>query len=704
MHTIRNPRKTVTMPRDNEVELVSIVVPVFNVIETLTRCVESIMQQEYQNLQIILVDDGSTDGSAEACESFRESDERIEVLHTANSGLSAARNAGMRLVRGTRVVFVDSDDAIGPRHISRLYSCLLHCHDASMSVAVTGFSRVEYGSAQGDPQVSGELSYTKLSPSEAVAESSLVGGRFAAHAWGKMYPESLFGLLSYPIGKFYEDQFVTPKVFMASSEIVYESADDYLYTVDRPGSISFGSRLRELDYLEGIRETFADVEKRYAEAVPAVSRRYRATLVNGLETACVTGRQACLDSLYEEAMAQRPYALADSELAKGTRLKYRALKLGKEGFASIARARSLLKSNSPSVIAEKTENRIGRSRDRNKLLADYQAKAARADRPISFLVMTPRYRNYGDQLIAFSELRLLEEAGVENVIEVPYEDCDLLGNGVAKLVGELDAVLFTGGGYLGDLWPGLEHAAESILSSLSPRNRVLFFPESVYCSNGRVCESSFSRALAPTSANAAVCVRERPSYERLSGCLPGSWLSLLPDVGLFVRRSDLMAHVPQRNGRRALVCIRHDKENLQSATFGVELTAALNRAGMDIRAIDTHDPKGELDPGERKVALAALAEEFGKASLVVTNRLHGMIFAMIMGTPCVALDNVSRKVSGVAEWVKPEYPIVLCDETCIDVAVSEAIAMEPYAGDVADLLGKERMALLDLIRKAVSDG
>lgn len=108
--------------------LVSVVVPVYNVEPYLRECVESIRAQSYVNLEIILVDDGSTDGSGDMCDELAVLDGRITVLHARNGGPSAARNTGLKVAQGAYVAFIDSDDCVSPAFIETLYKALTQCH------------------------------------------------------------------------------------------------------------------------------------------------------------------------------------------------------------------------------------------------------------------------------------------------------------------------------------------------------------------------------------------------------------------------------------------------------------------------------------------------------------------------------------------------------------------------------------------------
>ena len=678
-------------------ELISVVIPVFNVAGYIDCCLESVTSQDYKNLQIIVVDDGSTDGSAEACDKWSAIDSRVEVFHIVNSGLSAARNFGMRHVRGSRVVFVDSDDRIGAHHIRRLVSALECCDDPAHSVVVTGFSPVVPGQTLADDE--GKVFQPVfLDAATAIAESVTAGARFGAYAWGKLYPRELFHLLEYPVGRYYEDQFVTYKVFLKASDIVYLPADDYFYTQKRKGSISAGSRVRELDYLDAIRETLAVVAAFCHEAVPAVKRRYLGSLVSGVEIAISAGKEESARSLYKEAAGFRSEAMADHGLNGAIRMKYALLGMGFHFFGAFTRVRTRLASDVLSDVFPKIRRRVARKKNKKTLMQNYLMKRAANRGHVAFLVMTPRYKNFGDHLIALSERNLMREAGITNVIEVPYEDCQEIGSGFKRLFGEGDCLLFTGGGYLGSLWPGLEQTAEKVLASVHSSNRVLFFPESIFYDGvPNYSDTALIKSIRSCPTQVLVCVRERESLARLGVCLDANAVKLLPDVGLFVRWTDIMRERPERDFNLVLVCLRHDREGLQSGGFGATLTEAIFAAGMRIASIDTHDPSGELDPEERANQIGIFAKRFGEAAIVITNRLHGMVLAAIMGTPCIVLDNVSKKVSGVAQWISGDYPVVLADEADVSGELIRAVAKMKFDSDVADLLDSERMALLSML-------
>lgn len=312
----------------NSKPLISIVIPVYNVEDTIDKCIMSVIRQTYNELQIILVDDGSTDTSGTKCDQWQSFDSRIEVIHTANAGLSMARNTGMKLVDGDFVVFIDSDDQIGPKHIENLFNAASNNKSADV-IVVTGFTTVKYKS---DIQFtnSNDIKNEVLLPATAISISVTIGERFAAHAWGKLYPRKCFSILYYPPNRYFEDQFVTYKAFLAVKNIIYEDANDYFYTINRSDSISRGPRIRELDYLDAIRETFNVVCEKCPKAVPAVKTRYLNTLINCLKIAAVEGTDEQFKKLYRETKTVRKTVFSNKKLQCETKMKYLFTFLGSE--------------------------------------------------------------------------------------------------------------------------------------------------------------------------------------------------------------------------------------------------------------------------------------------------------------------------------------------------------------------------------------
>lgn len=213
-------------------DLVSIVVPVYNVEKYLKKSIESILNQTYKNIEILLVDDGSTDSSGQICDSFSKVDPRIRVFHKANGGLSDARNFGIEQMKGQYVAFIDSDDYISKDYVWKLYSSIKN-NDSEVSIC--SFSLVdEKGEKIKDELLdSGEECLSGKQILEKVLTAD--GYRYVV-AWNKLYRSTLFEKFQFKIGKLYEDEFLNYPLFWECQKVSIVEEPLYLY-VQREGSI-----------------------------------------------------------------------------------------------------------------------------------------------------------------------------------------------------------------------------------------------------------------------------------------------------------------------------------------------------------------------------------------------------------------------------------------------------------------------------------
>lgn len=216
----------------NGKDLISVIVPVYNVKPYLSRCIESITNQKYRNLEIFLIDDGSTDGSGELCDKFALSDSRIKVVHQENKGQSVARNVGVELSKGKYIAFVDADDVISENYMEVLYENLIKYN---ADVSVCRFVRFE--------KEAKILSHTENIPKiikkeEVYALLSGIGGDSTPFvvAWGKLIRKKIACKLSFLEGKWHEDEFYTNHLFEESECVVETPAELYFYR-QRPDSI-----------------------------------------------------------------------------------------------------------------------------------------------------------------------------------------------------------------------------------------------------------------------------------------------------------------------------------------------------------------------------------------------------------------------------------------------------------------------------------
>jgi len=212
--------------------LISIIVPIYKVEKYLRRCLESILQQTYTNLEIILVDDGSPDGCPKICDEYAINDTRVKVIHKTNGGLSSARNAGLDIATGEWIGFVDSDDWILPNMYEKLYSVAKR---ESSDLVICGYRFVD----ESNTPVGDKFSIIKdemLTKLDAFNKLSVRDSWFYITVVNKIYANRIFSNLRFPVGRIQEDEFTIHYVFDACEKIVSISDILYMY-VQRKDSI-----------------------------------------------------------------------------------------------------------------------------------------------------------------------------------------------------------------------------------------------------------------------------------------------------------------------------------------------------------------------------------------------------------------------------------------------------------------------------------
>lgn len=233
-------------------ELITVIVPVYNVEKYLRHCVETIVNQTYAKLEIFLIDDGSSDSSGEICDELSIDDERIKVIHKENGGLSDARNVAIEKSNGKFITFVDSDDYIPYDTIEYLYK-QIKAYDADISIGKM------YLTSKTDEKIANqETQSIKLDNKEAVIEM-IYGSYYTASASGKLYKTSLFKDIRYPVGRLNEDLFTTYKLLNKSRLTVYSDKIVYYY-FHRVGSIiNSAFNEKRLDVLRALDQIQADI-------------------------------------------------------------------------------------------------------------------------------------------------------------------------------------------------------------------------------------------------------------------------------------------------------------------------------------------------------------------------------------------------------------------------------------------------------------
>lgn len=237
--------------------LISVIVPIYNIEKYIERCIVSIICQTYQNLEIILVDDGSTDRSGQICDGYAERDVRIKVIHKENGGLSDARNVALDVAQGEWITFVDGDDFLAGTAIESMYRTA----EISAAQIVCCLYKLAYEGQEtffNEDYVENEIS---VYSQEEALDKMLRQSEFNNSAWAKLYKTELFNGIRFPKGKLYEDTGTTYKLFALSGRVAFIRIEGYCYFM-RSGSIQ-NSKFTKKKMVE---LKFAKEQKEYLDA------------------------------------------------------------------------------------------------------------------------------------------------------------------------------------------------------------------------------------------------------------------------------------------------------------------------------------------------------------------------------------------------------------------------------------------------------
>ena len=248
-----------------EEPLISVIVPVFNVKDYLDQCLESIVAQSYTHLEILVVDDGSTDGSGAMCDQWASRDQRIRVIHQANGGLSAARNAALDVMQGEMVTMVDSDDVLRPTAIQVMMEAMGR---SQASIVLGDYTPFDENGAPSWPQQGDQPIALRFPQHKALLKMFYQQG-LTHSAWGRLYNASLFDDIRYPIGQNYEDLAIIYPLMLKCGRLAKINYTLYGYR-QRQSSIlgAFSPKRADvLDVCENLEQLVGQRDQRYLKAV-----------------------------------------------------------------------------------------------------------------------------------------------------------------------------------------------------------------------------------------------------------------------------------------------------------------------------------------------------------------------------------------------------------------------------------------------------
>ena len=241
---------------------ISIVVPVYNTAKYLNACLDSIINQTFQDWELLLVDDGSNDGSVEICESYQKDDERIKIYYESHGGQSTARNLGIRKAKGTYLCFIDSDDYVVPEYLEKLYDIITRENVDLVSCEMRGESYLK------NPDSKKEEVYSLFKTNQEIMAAYLSERPFSFGPVTKLYRRQLLEGIYFSEHKIYEDYFFNYQYFSKINTAIAIDFVGYFYVQNQSSTVRKPFDLGQLDNLTEQHKVIDEVIKSYSQYLP----------------------------------------------------------------------------------------------------------------------------------------------------------------------------------------------------------------------------------------------------------------------------------------------------------------------------------------------------------------------------------------------------------------------------------------------------
>ena len=617
-------------------DLISIIIPVYKVKEYIHHCMETVLAQTYCHLEIILVDDGSPDECGEICDEYARMDLRVKVIHKENGGLSSARNAALAIASGEYIGFVDSDDYIHPKMYELLHAACVR-NAAEISVCSHFVENGERLYIE-DPIEDDEVVYTKEQALERLLEDKWIRN----YAWDKLYRADIFKQIRYPEGRNHEDVATTYLLFDQATKIC--KIPDYLYYYQlRDDSIS--GRMTTEKWFQCLKDIMPSHRERcqYFKNTIFFNVCQKKLLDDTYAYIDLDNRfnrgKGCREE--KEYLAQHKNSLLKNNLISDKNKKLLQVYLLDTRFYVVY---YYLKNNIKKIgnINGKVRSKLLEKGIISKQEIDFSLRKPATKRLIFFEL--PDMDNLGDHAISYAQAKLLGNKVAENP---EYQLFVIEGVDTIKAMGTLrrcikndDVIVLQGGGNFGNLYEFADVFRKKILQAF-PKNRIVIFPQTCYFTQdeaGRRALKEYQNIISKCN-DITLYARDHVSYKKMVEYFKHIEIKEARDI---VSSLDLADYASDsREG--IILCLRSDKESALPAKDKKRIMAYCEEFSSKVIISDTV-VGWQFPINMREDFLKKKWTVFGKAELVVTDRLHGMIFAMLTKTPCIILGNNHHKV------------------------------------------------------------
>lgn len=270
----------------------------------------------------------------------------------------------------------------------------------------------------------------------------------------------------------------------------------------------------------------------------------------------------------------------------------------------------------------------------------------------TYLIGTPTHTNLGDSAIALAQKEMLKSAGFlsKHIKEITLNEYKDHAKLCRNLISKKSLITQLGGGNMGDIWFGEEVLRRRVIADFS-ENPMVIFPQTIHYSeteNG-IHERKQSVEFYDSNPKLTLYAREQQSYETMKQLYPNTKVEIAPDIVLSTNKQ--FWNIPDKERKGVLLCLRSDEERKITDSQQEEIERIVTKTGYTYQKIDMYADTPVTKENRFELVRAKMCQ-FAEAELVITDRLHGMIFSAITETPCIVLSNYNHKVKGTFDWIK----------------------------------------------------
>lgn len=273
-----------------------------------------------------------------------------------------------------------------------------------------------------------------------------------------------------------------------------------------------------------------------------------------------------------------------------------------------------------------------------------------------FVFLAADYGNLGDVAITYAQEKLLKEKYPDcEIVDVPISKTLSLLRPIKKIATPNDLITITGGGNMGDMYGDIELLRLMVIR-MFPKNKIVVFPQTIDYSGENTYLLRFAKQTYNNHRDLTLLAREEVSYNKMRVLFPEVNIQLTPDVVMTLDKWE------NKERKGILFCLREDKEKSPNSQKATEIMSEAERIGLETSYYDTHIAKEHMPIDLREQEIQLIWNKFSASKLVVTDRLHGMIFAYITGTPAIVFPNNNFKIEKCYEWIRNCGYIFFCKD------------------------------------------